>query len=583
MIHLIKNINKKDYILLFIIVILVFFQIKLDLSLPDYMSDITMLVQTPNSNINDIYSAAFNMIIFALTSLILSIIVAIISAKIASNFSFITRSKIFTKVMSFSMKEINEFQTSSLITRTTNDIVQVQMFLVMGLQMLIKAPLTAIYAIYKIYSKNIYWTSITFVALILLFIVVIICSSIVLPRFKRMQKLIDNINRITREHLDGINVIRAYNAEHYQNNKFEKANNELTNTNLIAFNTLSFLQPSIQLVGNTLTLGIYIVGAILINDAIGINKIELFSDMVVFSSYAMQILMSFMMLVFVFIMMPRATVAASRINEVLDINNSISIGNIKDITDIGEIEFINVSFKYPNAQDYVLKDISFKVKHNETVALIGSTGSGKSTIINLIPRFYDTTKGQILINGINVKEYNKDTLNKLIGYISQKAILFKGDIKSNIIFGDNNTIINNNNEFDKSIDIAQAKDFINNLEDKHNSYIAQGGKNLSGGQKQRISIARALYRNPNILIFDDSFSALDYNTDKKLRKALNESYKSKTKIIVGQRIGTIKDADKIIVIDDGKIVGQGKHNELLETCDIYKQIALSQLSIEELI
>ena len=584
MINLIRNLTKKEFGLLVIIFILVYFQIYLDLKLPEYMSEITMLVQKTGSNLNDIYIAGFKMLICAFVSLGLAIIVAIISARIASNFSFIIRNKVFVKVMSFSMKEVNSFSTPSLITRTTNDIVQVQMFIVMGLQMLIKAPLTAIFAITKIYTKNYTWTLITATAIGILLVVIFICFILAVPKFKILQKLTDNINRIAREHLDGLNVIRAFNAEKYQNDRFELANKELTETNLFAYRTLAFLQPSIQMINSTLTLVIYLAGAVMINEALGLDKLSLFSDMVTFSSYAMQALMSFMMLVLVFLMLPRASVAANRINEIIMTDNSIKDGTLQKGNDnkIGEVEFVNVSFKYPDADDYVLENISFKVKKGETLALIGATGSGKSTIINLIPRFYDATSGSILVNGKDIKEYSKNTLSSIIGYVSQKAILFNGSIESNIIFGDNDQIVADDELLNDAIKVAQADEFISNLDDKNQAYVAQGGKNLSGGQKQRISIARAIYRNPDILIFDDSFSALDYKTDQKLRKSLNEECKDKTRIIVGQRIGTIKDADNIIVINDGRIDAMGTHEYLLENSKLYKQIALSQLSIEEL-
>lgn len=584
MINLIRNLTKKEFGLLVLIFILVCFQIYLDLKLPEYMSEITMLVQKTGSNLNDIYIAGFKMLICAFVSLGLAIIVAIISARIASNFSFIIRNKVFVKVMSFSMKEVNSFSTPSLITRTTNDIVQVQMFIVMGLQMLIKAPLTAIFAITKIYTKNYTWTLITATAIGILLVVIFICFILAVPKFKILQKLTDNINRIAREHLDGLNVIRAFNAEKYQNDRFELANKELTETNLFAYRTLAFLQPSIQMINSTLTLVIYLAGAVMINEALGLDKLSLFSDMVTFSSYAMQALMSFMMLVLVFLMLPRASVAANRINEIIMTDNSIKDGTLQKGNDnkIGEVEFVNVSFKYPDADDYVLENISFKVKKGETLALIGATGSGKSTIINLIPRFYDATSGSILVNGKDIKEYSKNTLSSIIGYVSQKAILFNGSIESNIIFGDNDQIVADDELLNDAIKVAQADEFISNLDDKNQAYVAQGGKNLSGGQKQRISIARAIYRNPDILIFDDSFSALDYKTDQKLRKSLNEECKDKTRIIVGQRIGTIKDADNIIVINDGRIDAMGTHEYLLENSKLYKQIALSQLSIEEL-
>ncbi len=584
MLKLLKNLTIKDFMLVIIAIALICMQVSLDLTLPDYMSEITMLVQTEGSEMADIYSAGISMLVCAVGSLILSVTVAVISAKLAANFSFITRSKIFTKVMGFSMKEVNSFSTSSLITRTTNDITQVQMLIVMGLQMLIKAPITAVWAITKISSKNSSWTLITIIALVILLIIVTTCLSLAVPRFKILQTLTDNINRVAKESLDGINVVRAYNAEDYQEGKFEKANEDLTKVNVFTSRTMSFLMPSIQMISNGLQLAVYLVGAVLISEAVGMDGLTLFSDMVVFSSYAMQIIMSFMMLVMVFMLLPRATVSARRINEVLETKDSIIEGKKTSGNEEleGEIEFRNVSFKYPEAEDYVLKNISFTAKKGETVAFIGATGCGKSTIINLVPRFYDATEGEVLVNGVNVKEYTKNALNGIIGYVSQKSVLFTGTIKSNIVFGDSDRFAKDKEDLADSIDIAQASEFVKNLDNKYESYVAQGGTNFSGGQKQRISIARAIYRDPEIFIFDDSFSALDYKTDRTLRETLNEECGDATMLIVGQRIGTIKDADKIIVLEDGEIKGMGTHTYLLETCDVYKQIALSQLSEEEL-
>ncbi len=584
MIKILKNLTKKDFAFAIAVIILTCLQTFLDLTLPDYMSEITLLVQTEGSAMGDIYSAGFMMLLCAFGSLAISVVVAIIAAKIASNFSFITRSALFKKVMSFSMKDVNSFSTASLITRTTNDVTQMQLFIVMGMQMLIKAPLTAIWAIIKISNKNAAWTVVTAVAIVVLLSIVSVCLSLAIPRFKRLQVLTDNINKVAKENLDGLNVVRAYNAEDYQERKFEQANKTLTDTNLFTAKTMSFLMPSIQMVSNGLVLGVYLVGAVIISQAVGVEQMTLFSDMVVFSSYAMQVIMSFMMLVIVFMLFPRASVSAKRINEVLDTKQSIVEGNIangeKDKT--GEVEFKNVCFKYPDAEDYVLKNISFTAKQGETVAFIGSTGCGKSTVINLVPRFYDVTEGEVLVNGINVKDYTKNALNSIIGYVSQRAILFSGTVKSNIIFGDNEDVSTDNADLVNSVEAAQALDFVTNLEDKYEAHIAQGGRNLSGGQKQRLSIARAIYREPEVFIFDDSFSALDYKTDRKLREALKEQCKGTTTLVVGQRIGTIKDADKIIVLEDGEIVGLGKHSELLKDCEVYKQIALSQLSEEEL-
>ncbi len=584
MIKILKNLRKIDIVLILAVVIFTCLQVYLDLSLPDYMSDITMLVQTEGSDMSDIYSAGFSMVFCALGSLGLAVIVAVIASKIASNFSFVTRSKVFNKVMGYSNKEINEFSTSSLITRTTNDITQVQLLIVMGMQMLIKAPITAVWALIKISDGSSSWTIVTGIALVILLIIVSTCLILVVPKFKKLQILTDNINKVSKESLDGLNVVRAYNAFDYQGEKFEAANKELTKSNVFTSTTLSFLMPSIQMVSSGLVLAVYIVGAVLVNEAIGMDKMTIFSDMVVFSSYAMQVIISFMMLVMVFMLFPRASVSAKRINEVLSSNSIIVEGNeTKGKKNLkGEVEFVNVSFKYPDAEDYVLKNINFKASQGDVIAFIGSTGCGKSTIVNLVPRFYDVSEGEVLVNGKNVKSYTKKSLNNLIGYVSQKATLFTGTITSNVAFGDNKVIKDDNSGLISSLDIAQASDFIENLEDKHEAYVAQGGKNFSGGQKQRVSIARAIMRNPEIFIFDDSFSALDYKTDSKLRKTLSDECGNATMLIVGQRIGTIKNADKIIVLEDGEIVGMGKHKELLKSCDTYKQIALSQLSEEEL-
>ncbi len=584
MIKILKNLTKYDVSLAVAIIIFTCVQTYFDLTLPDYMAEITMLVQTEGSAMVDIYIAGGKMLAFAFGSLAISIIVAIMAAKIAANFSFVTRSKVFGKVLSFSMKETNSFSTASLITRTTNDITQVQLLIVMGTQMLVKAPITAVWAIIKIANKNSVWTVATIVAVVVLLSIVGVCLSLAIPRFKKLQVLTDNINKVARENLDGLNVVRAYNAEDYQTVKFEKANKELTDTNLFTARTMSFLMPSIQMISNGLVLVIYILGAVLINDALGTTQMTLFSDMVVFSAYAMQVIMAFMMLVIVFMLLPRASVSAKRINEVLETKETIVSGDITaGVADkSGQVEFKNVSFKYPDAEDYVLKDINFTAQKGEFVALIGSTGCGKSTVVNMIPRFYDVTDGEVLVNGINVKEYEKEALNETIGYVSQKSTLFTGTVRSNVAFGDEEKALEDNKHLLTSIEISQAQEFVNQLEDKEEAYVAQGGKNLSGGQKQRISIARAIYKKPDIFIFDDSFSALDYKTDRKLREALNKECKESTRIVVGQRIGTIREADKIIVLEDGKIVGMGKHRELLETCQVYKQIALSQLSEEEL-
>lgn len=584
MIKLLKNLPKRNWLMMFFAIGFVVLQVWLDLTIPDYMADITALVQTDGSKMADIMAAGGKMLLCAFGSLAATVVVAIISSRIASDFSAVLRAKLFNKVQGFSMEEIGRFSTASLITRSTNDVTQVQMFVTIGFQVLIKAPILAIWAVCKISAKSWQWTFSTGVAVAVLLIIVGLCVSIALPKFKKLQELTDDINRVTRENITGINVVRAYNAEKYQESKFEIANNNLTKTQLFTSRTMSFMMPGIQLIMSGLPLAIYWIGAYLINKADMMSKITLFSDMVTFSSYAMQIVMAFMMMVMVFIILPRASVAAKRINEVLDTEATIEDGD-KDIKDSGirgEIEFKNVNFKYPDAEDYVLSDISFSVKKGETLAIIGATGCGKSTVINLIPRFYDVTEGEVLVDGINVKDYKQKELRNKIGYVSQKATLFGGTVKSNIAYGDNGKDGFMESDIVDSVYVAQASEFVEKMGEGYDSYIAQGGGNLSGGQKQRLSIARAVCRHPEIFIFDDSFSALDYRTDRALRSALKKECADATKIIVAQRIGTIRDADKIIVLENGTIAGMGKHDELMKNCEVYRQIAYSQLSKEEL-
>ncbi|WP_456068286.1 ABC transporter ATP-binding protein [Eshraghiella crossota] len=584
MIKLLKNLPKRNWFMMLFAIGFVVLQVWLDLTIPDYMADITALVQTDGSKMADIMAAGGKMLLCAFGSLAATVVVAIISSRIASDFSAVLRAKLFNKVQGFSMEEIGRFSTASLITRSTNDVTQVQMFVTMGFQVLIKAPILAIWAVCKISAKSWQWTFSTGVAVAVLLIVVGLCVLIALPKFKKLQELTDDINRVTRENITGINVVRAYNAEKYQENKFETANNNLTKTQLFTSRTMSFMMPGIQLIMSGLPLAIYWIGAYLINKADMMSKITLFSDMVTFSSYAMQIVMAFMMMVMVFIILPRASVAAKRINEVLDTEATIEDGD-KDIKDSGirgEIEFKNVNFKYPDAEDYVLSDISFSVKKGETLAIIGATGCGKSTVINLIPRFYDVTEGEVLVDGVNVKDYKQKELRNKIGYVSQKATLFGGTVKSNIAYGDNGKDGFMESDIVDSVYVAQAAEFVEKMDEGYDSYIAQGGGNLSGGQKQRLSIARAVCRHPEIFIFDDSFSALDYRTDRALRSALKKECADATKIIVAQRIGTIRDADKIIVLENGTIAGMGKHDELMKNCEVYRQIAYSQLSKEEL-
>ena len=584
MIKLLKNLPKRNWLMMLFAIGFVVLQVWLDLTIPDYMADITALVQTDGSKMADIMAAGGKMLLCAFGSLAATVVVAIISSRIASDFSAVLRAKLFNKVQGFSMEEIGRFSTASLITRSTNDVTQVQMFVTMGFQVLIKAPILAIWAVCKISAKSWQWTFSTGVAVAVLLIIVGLCVSIALPKFKKLQELTDDINRVTRENITGINVVRAYNAEKYQESKFETANNNLTKTQLFTSRTMSFMMPGIQLIMSGLPLAIYWIGAYLINKADMMSKITLFSDMVTFSSYAMQIVMAFMMMVMVFIILPRASVAAKRINEVLDTEATIEDGD-KDIKDSGirgEIEFKNVNFKYPDAEDYVLSDISFSVKKGETLAIIGATGCGKSTVINLIPRFYDVTEGEVLVDGVNVKDYKQKELRNKIGYVSQKATLFGGTVKSNIAYGDNGKDGFMESDIVDSVYVAQASEFVEKMGEGYDSYIAQGGGNLSGGQKQRLSIARAVCRLPEIFIFDDSFSALDYRTDRALRSALKKECADATKIIVAQRIGTIRDADKIIVLENGTIAGMGKHDELMKNCEVYRQIAYSQLSKEEL-
>ncbi len=584
MFRLMRNFTKKEWILAAVSIVFIVLQVWLELTMPDYMSEITRLVQTEGSKMSEILTSGGMMLLCALGSLLASVATAVCAAKIAVNFSGAVRSKLFSKVQSFSMEEIGRFSTASLITRSTNDVTQVQMLIVMGLQMIIKSPIMAVWAICKIAGKQWQWTITTAAAVVILLSIVCICMAITTPKFKKMQKLTDDINRVTRENLSGLSVVRAYNAEAYQENKFDKANDALTQNQLSAQRTMAFMMPSIQLIMNGLTLAVYWIGAILINEAMMPDKISLFSDMVVFSQYAVQVVMSFMMLVMIFMMLPRASVSAKRINEVLDTEPTIIDGSETEGKSghVGEVEFRNVSFRYPDADGYVLQNISFSAKKGETVAVIGSTGCGKSTVINLIPRFYDVTEGEVLVDGVNVRDYSQRSLRNKISYISQKATLFTGTVRSNIVYGDNGRKPADDDAVRSAVSTAQAAEFVDKLADGYDGYVAQGGSNLSGGQKQRISIARAIARDPEIFIFDDSFSALDYKTDRALRKALDSECGDATRIIVAQRIGTIRDADRIIVLDEGKIVGMGRHDELMKNCEVYQQIALSQLSKEEL-
>mgnify|MGYP004508515641 FL=1 len=581
MFKLLKNFKKKEWLIALISVCLIVMQVWLELKMPDYMSKVTVLVQTEGSKMSDILVNGGYMLLCAFSSLVGAVIVGYLIALLSAGFSKKLRGKLFRKVEEMSMSEVKKFSTNSLITRTTNDITQVEMFVGFGLQLLIKAPITAIWAITKILNKSWEWSVVTAVAVVILLIVIGILTIIVLPKFKIVQKLTDKLNEVTRENLTGIRVVRAFNAEDYQENKFKNVNDDLTNLQLFNQKSMSIMSPVMYLIMYMLTLIIYFIGAYLIKEAMMVDKIALFGDMVVFSSYAMQIIMSFLMLAMIFMILPRAEVSASRINEVLDTDVNVKDGKLETKDEIGTIEFRNVSFKYPDAEEYVLRNISFKANKGDTIAFIGSTGSGKSTLVNLVVRFYDVTEGEILVDGVNIKDYKLDYLYKLIGYVPQKAVMFNGTVNFNIAYGDAKEEINNKKILEAA-KVAQADDFVSKMDDKYESHIAQGGINVSGGQKQRLAIARAIAKNPEIYIFDDSFSALDYKTDAVLREELKKYTKDATSLIVAQRIGTIMNADKIIVLDNGTSVGVGTHEELLRGCEVYKEIALSQLSKEEL-
>ena len=583
MIKLLKNLRKREIIYALICITLVASHVWLELKIPDYMSGITRLVQTEGSKMSEILEQGGMMILCAFISLVCNIITGFFAARVASGFSATLRKKIFEKVENMGIAEVKKFSTSSLITRTTNDVMQVEMLIGMGLQAMVKAPIMAVSAIFKILDKGFEWSILVACCVSILLTVVVILMIIVLPRFAKVQKLIDRINSVTRENLSGIRVIRAFNAEKYQTNKFKDVNDELTEMQLFNQRCFSLMNPIMNLINHGLVLGIYIIGAILISKAGMLDKINLFSNMVVFSSYGMHVIMSFLMLSMIFMMVPRAQISAKRINEVLEEKISVVEGTFSGKTkETGTVEFKNVSFKYPDADEYVLKDISFKVNKGETIAFIGSTGSGKSTLINLVPRFYDVTEGEVLVDGINVKEYTTESLNNKLGYVPQKAIMFTGTVEDNISYGDNGKGKIKLDKVKEAIKVAQGKDFVEKMEDNYQAHIARGGTNVSGGQKQRLAIARAIARDPEIYIFDDSFSALDYRTDATLRKELKKYTKDATSMIVAQRIGTIIHADKIVVRDEGECVGIGTHKELLKTCEVYKEIALSQLSEEEL-
>ena len=588
MLKQLKYLSVKDWLLVLVSCVFIVSNVYCELEIPEYMSKIITIIKS-NGTINDILLNGVYMLSFAVVSVFSVIIAKFLAARIAVGFSKNLRSRVYNKVISFSQAEIKHFSTPSLITRTTNDVVQVQMFVAMGLTALVKAPVMAVMAIVKIVNTNISWTLATICAVGIIAITTTLIVFIALPRFKRIQTLTDNLNKVSREGLTGARVVRAFNAEEYQEQKFEKANKEITDNHLFISKTMSLMDPTMTIVMSGLPLAIYIIGAILIFNVSGTNpimaefeKLTIFANMSVFSSYAIQVIMSFIVLISIFIMLPRAQVSARRINEILETENSIQDGKGEEKPiKVGEVQFVNVGFKYPEAEEYVLHDISFKAEKGQVVAFIGSTGSGKSTLINLVPRIYDATEGQVIVDGVNVKDYTIEQLNDKIGYVAQKAILFSGTVKSNVTLGEKGGLKPNAEEIDEALDISQSA-FVQNLDGGVDATIHQGGKNVSGGQKQRLSIARALARKPEILIFDDSFSALDYKTDKNLRAALREKTADTTCLIVAQRIGTIKNADKIIVLDKGHIVGEGTHDELMQSCKVYKEIALSQLSKEEL-
>lgn len=584
MFKLFKKLRAQDYFYLLICAGLIVLQVFLDLKLPEYMREITKIVSGYGETVemSKVWLIGGKMLGCAVGSLLAAAVTSVLAAKVSSSFGKNLRQSVYDKVESFSLSEMKKFSISSLITRTTNDVQQVQQVTVMGIQMLIKAPVMAIWTIAKVSSKAWQWSVSTAVAVGLIAIMLCAIIFVAVPRFKKMQKLTDNLNAATRENLDGVRVIRAYNAEEYQENKFEKANKELAHNNVVVDKTMAIMGPGMTFVSNGLQLAIYWIGAFLIGGALGVEKLNLFSDMSVYITYAMQIVSAFMMLMFIFMLLPRAIVSAKRINEILDEKLVLQDGDAAEESSSDPVvEFKNVSFKYPDAKENVIENVSFVAKKGETVAFIGSTGSGKSTLINLIPRFYDATSGEILIDGINVKDYKQKDLHNKIGYVPQKAVLFAGNIEFNLNFGEGKQEITQQ-KIDTAIEVAQAKSFIEQKEEKLNSAVAQNGTNFSGGQKQRLAIARAIARDPEIYIFDDSFSALDYKTDKVLRKELKKYTDNAITFIVAQRVGTIIEADKILVFDEGKVVGIGTHDELLKNCDVYREIAYSQLDQKEL-
>ena len=584
MVKIFKYLKRNEWLLVLVSIVFIVTQVWLDLKLPDYMAEITTLIQTEGTGTLELVVPGLYMLLCAIGSMMAAIIVGFFAAKIAAGLSMRLRAMVFNKTLSFSMEEINQFSTASLITRSTNDITQIQLIVAMGLQLIIKAPILAVWAVIKISGKSWQWTAATGGAVAVLIVMIAAIIILVMPKFQSIQRLTDNLNRVTRENLTGLRVVRAYNSERYQEGKFEKANNDLTETNLFANRLLAIFSPGMIFIMSGLSVAIYWIGAYLINAADSLDRIGLFSNMVVFSSYAVQVVMAFMMVSMIFIMMPRAAVSAKRVIEVLETESKIIDGNVTEGQSgiVGEVEFRNVSFKYPDAEAPILRNVTFKAQKGETVAFIGSTGSGKTSVINLIPRFYDATDGEVLVDGVNVKDYTQEGLHNKIGYVPQRAVLFSGTVASNVVCGDNRKTKSSEDMIKKAVEIAQGKEFVEKMEGQYEGHISQGGGNVSGGQKQRLSIARAIYREPEIYIFDDSFSALDYKTDRILRSALKKGTKDTTTLIVAQRIGTIKNADRIIVLEEGKLVGNGTHEELMESCKTYQEIAYSQLSKEEL-
>ncbi|MDP4096271.1 ABC transporter ATP-binding protein/permease [Paenibacillus sp. P96] len=585
MVKIFKYLTKNEWLLVFFSLVFIVAQVWLDLRLPDYMAEITTKLQMEGSSLSELLIPGGYMLLCAVGSMIASIIVGYFAAKVAAGLAKRLRAMVFDKTLSFSMEEINGFSTASLITRSTNDVTQIQTVVAMGLQVIIKAPILAVWAIVKIADQNWQWTASTGGAVAALIVMLSVIIIFALPKFQRIQRLTDNLNLVTRENLTGLRVVRAYNAAPYQEAKFEQANTELTKTNLFANRLMAMIGPGMTFIMSGLSVAIYWIGAYLINAAAVPDRITLFSNMVVFSSYAMQVVMAFMMVSMIFIMMPRASISAKRIMEVLNTQSQIVDGHqtAGESGVVGQVEFRNVSFKYPDAEEPVLRNISFTARKGETVAFIGATGSGKTSIINLIPRFYDTTEGEVLVDGVNVKSYTQAALHNKIGYVPQRAVLFSGTVASNVSYGDNGSAGASEELVETAVGIAQGSEFVEKMDGQYEGLISQGGANVSGGQKQRLSIARAIYRRPEIYIFDDSFSALDYKTDRILRSALKKETDQATTLIVAQRIGTIKDADRIIVLENGEIVGNGTHEELMDSCSTYQEIAYSQLSKEELV